>query len=264
MRRLLPGRKSPKTTESYLEPQLFFANSLVENRPAAKVSIMSTSTALSPARASDGPIVELLRAGSALGIDELATRLGVTATAVRQRLQRLMESGIVERCRVARPRGRPAHAYSLTALGQRLGGDNFRDLALVLWREIRGVSDASLRRGLIARIGAALAAECRDRIAGTTPAERLHSLSAILGERDIHCSVEDGLLPVLVNYSCPYPDLAEQDRGICAVERHMLQDLMGADVRLTDCRLDGGNCCRFQVAGPATGNPAPGDDAHGT
>jgi predicted ArsR family transcriptional regulator len=219
---------------------------------------MRASQSASPARTSDGPIVELLRRGSTLGVDELATQLGVTATAVRQRLQRLMQSGVVERCRVARPRGRPAYAYSLTTRGHQLGGNNFRDLALVLWREIRGISDSSVKRGLVGRIGAALAAECRDRVAGTTTTERLQSLAAILGEQDIHCVVEDEHLPVLVNYACPYPDLAEQDRGICAVERHMLEDLVGADLRLTDCRLDGGNCCRFQVAGPTPGGTARG------
>ena len=210
------------------------------------------------ARASDGPIVELLREVSALGIGELASRLGVTATAVRQRLHRLMESGLVERRTVAQRRGRPSHAYSLTERGRTLGGDNFRDLALVLWREIRGVGDASVRRGLVGRIGAALAAECRDRVSGTSPAERLQSLATILGEREIHCSVEEGESPALVNYACPYPELAEQDRGICAAERHMLEDIVHADVKLTECRLDGGSCCRFQVSGPGAGDPARG------
>lgn len=237
---------------------------LVEIPATATVRCMRTSPTASPARPSDGPVVELLRSGPPVGIDDLATRLGVTATAVRQRLQRLMKGGIVERRRVPRPRGRPAHAYSLTTRGQRLGGDNFRDLALVLWREIRGVSDASVRRGLVGRIGVALAAECRDRVAGTTPVERLQSLTAILGERDIHAAVEVDKLPVLVNYTCPYPDLAEQDRGICAAERQMLQELVGADVRLTDCRLDGGSCCRFQVEGDATAAPVPGSAGHGT
>lgn len=219
---------------------------------------MNSHSSPQATRESDGPIVALLREASALGIGDLAARLGVTATAVRQRLQRLMQSGLVERRTVAPRRGRPAHAYSLTDRGRQLGGDNFRDLALVLWREIRGVSDVSVRRGLVNRIGAALANECRDQVAGSSPTERLHSLATILGDRDIHCTVEEGTAPALINYSCPYPELAEQDRGICAAERHMLADLVNADVRLTDCRLDGGSCCRFQISDPGGGDPAGG------
>lgn len=215
-----------------------------------------------PARSSssDAALVEFLRVEGGAGVGDLATALGVTATAVRQRLDRLMKAGLVERSGGVKPlgRGRPAHRYDLTAKGRQSGGDNFRDLALVLWREIRGVSDVSVRRGLVNRIGAALANECRDQVAGSSPTERLHSLATILGDRDIHCTVEEGTAPALINYSCPYPELAEQDRGICAAERHMLADLVNADVRLTDCRLDGGSCCRFQISGPGGGDPAGG------
>ena len=109
-------------------------------------------------RDSDAAVVELLRGDTALEISQLAERLGVTATAVRQRLERLMRAGLVERAAVSRPRGRPAHAYSLSPAGRRLGGNNFRDLAIVLWREIRGIREPTIRQGLLSRIAAASAA----------------------------------------------------------------------------------------------------------
>lgn len=199
-------------------------------------------------RDSDAAVVELLRGDVALGIGDLADKLGVTATAVRQRLDRLMRAGLVERRAEARPRGRPAHVYSLTAAGRRLGGDNFRDLAVVLWREIRSIHDPAVRQGLLGRIASSLADVYRDRVSGSTPAERLSSIAAILGEQEISCAVEDGPLAILTSYSCPYPELAEQDRAICAAERLMLQELVGAAVHLSECRLDGARVCRFTAA----------------
>jgi len=195
-------------------------------------------------RATDAAVIELLRVDSALGIAELAASLGVTATAVRQRLDRLMKGGLVERSTIARPRGRPAHVYRLTAAGRKSGGDNFRDLALVLWREIRGVREPSVRQGLLARIGSAL----------------------LMRRRAISCGVEPSGpgrhdLPVLASYACPYPELAEEDRTICAAERLMLQDLAGAPVSLSECRLDGAACCRFTAGTadqPQPSEPAPG------
>lgn len=214
----------------------------------------------SSALPSDTPLVEMLRVDGGSSISDLQEALGVTATAVRQRLERLMRAGIVERSTLVQGRGRPSHVYALTDKGRRLGGDNFRDLALVLWQEIRNVGDASARRGLIARIGAALAKNCLDRVSGESPGERLEQAAALLRQRQISCSVGpgDGGLPVLTTYTCPYPELAEQDRGICAAERFMLQELAGATVHLSDCRLDGADCCRFTVAGadPAAG-PEP-------
>jgi predicted ArsR family transcriptional regulator len=203
-------------------------------------------------RSGDAAVIDLLRLRDALGIVELAESLGVTATAVRQRLDRLMKAGLVERSTVSKPRGRPAHAYRLTDAGRRLGGDNFRDLALVLWREIRSVRDPAIRSGLISRIGSALAETYRPQVTAAGVSARLERVAELLRGRDICCTVDasgaNGHLPVLTSHACPYPDLAEQDRGICAAERLMLQELVGADVRLAECRLDGGSVCRF-VAG---------------
>ena len=194
-----------------------------------------------------------------MSVGGLASALGVTATAVRQRLDRLMRSGLVERQAVGGRRGRPSHAYSLTEQGRRVGGDNFRDLAFVLWQEIRGVTDPAVRRGLLGRIGAGLAEIDRGTVTGATPLERLGGVADLLRRRQVACGVEplgDGGLPVLTTYSCPYPDLAEADRGICAAERSMIEELVGGSVRLSECRLDGGSCCRFTVGEAAGIEPA--------
>ena len=213
--------------------------------------------------ATDAAVIDLLRVEGALGIGALSAALGVTATAVRQRLDRLMRQGLVERQALGGRRGRPAHAYSLTDAGRRLGGDNFRDLALVLWREIRGVRDMDVRRGLLGRIGSALATLHRSEVSGAEPADRLRGVAEIMQRRDIACAVDataagTGGLPVLTSYACPYPDLAEEDRGICAAERAMIEELVGSPVSLAECRLDGGSCCRFALAPAASAGHTSG------
>ena len=82
---------------------------------------MTLPTTMESNRSTDAAVVELLRVEQALGIADLSTALGVTATAVRQRLDRLMKAGLVERSTIARPRGRPAHAYRLTPAGRKSG-----------------------------------------------------------------------------------------------------------------------------------------------
>lgn len=246
--------------------------------------MMSLPTSPAEHRTSDAILIDLLRreaarhdgGGDGLSVGELACRLGVTATAVRQRLERLMRADLVGRATVApgisaggqsrggRSRGRPSHLYSLTEKGRRTGGDNFRDLAIVLWRELRAVRDPDVRQGLISRIGSAMAGLYRDEVFGDSPRKRLESTVKLLRDRRISCDVEASTdapasLPVLTSYACPYPELAEQDRGICVAERLMLQDLVGSPVQLTDCRLDGGPCCRFTVAGDGAPAGEKGD-----
>jgi DeoR family suf operon transcriptional repressor len=211
----------------------------------------------------DEPVVELLRGDAALSIPELSEALGVTATAVRQRLSRLMDAGVVVRERRSHPgqagRGRPSHVYQLSETGRRLGGDNFRDLAMVLWKEIRSVEEPAVRRGLLARIGRSLAEACKAKAGGFqgvgSPAGRMAMVAVSLQERQIACECTAGRgtggagepLAVLTTHTCPYPQLAEADRGICAAERVMLEELVEAPVRLAECRLDGDSCCRFTV-----------------
>ena len=210
-------------------------------------------------RSTDAAVIDLLRVDSGLEIAELAAGLGVTATAVRQRLDRLMKAGLVVRSTIAKPRGRPAHAYRLSAAGRMSGGDNFRDLAVVLWREMRGIREPAVRQGLLSRIGSAMADLYRPEVRGETAADRLESVADLMRRRAVSCAVESAPgrrdLPVLASYACPYPELAEEDRAICAAERLMLQELAGAPVALTECRLDGAACCRF-TASPANAAPA--------
>lgn len=199
---------------------------------------------------SDVAILDLLRKRDAQSVSELAEAMQVTATAVRQRLTRLMAQGYVERYASKAGRGRPSHSYTLTRAGRRKTGANFADLAVALWQEIREIKDPEVRRGLLQRLSRRLAEMYGDRIEGDTLEEKMQSLVELFAERRIPFSVDDsGQLPVLTALACPYPELAEQDRTVCAMERMMFSELLGEGVRLTSCRLDGeGTCCTFEPA----------------
>jgi predicted ArsR family transcriptional regulator len=196
---------------------------------------------------SDEKLLELLRLKGARSVAEIAAETEVTATAVRQRLIRLTGQGLIQRIAVKGDRGRPSHRYSLTDKARRQAGSNFADLAMVLWSEIRAVKDPDVRRGLLQRIAEALAQQYRGQISGDNLEDRMRSLKALFAERGVPFAVERSAeLPVLKAMDCPYPQLAEQDRGICAVEKMAFSDLLEQPVVLSQCRLDGHSCCQFQ------------------
>lgn len=197
---------------------------------------------------SDGRIVELLREHGPLSVAQLIRLTGVTATAVRQRLVRLLAEGDIERRAERSSRGRPVHRYSLTAKGRRRGGSNFADLAIALWQEIREIPDPQVRRGLLSRLSQRLTDMYGQQMSGETTEERMNAVADIFRQRQIPVSVtKPAELPVLHVAACPYPDLAEADRGICSMERLMFSELLGQNVRLSNCRLDGHNCCTFEA-----------------
>ncbi len=197
---------------------------------------------------SDGQLLNLLRRGSGASVSELASATGVTLTAVRQRLTRLMGQGLVSRETSRVGRGRPSHRYSLTALARRRAGTNYSDLAAVLWQEVRAIQDPTVRRGLLQRLAHGMAKFYEDQVQGESTAERMESLAELLANRQLPFEVrKDGGLPVLVAHDCPYPGLAEQDRGVCAMEKLVFSELLSTNVRLSQCRLDGQTCCQFET-----------------
>lgn len=201
-----------------------------------------------PFVSSDRVILDQLRKSGPLNVLRLADGVGVTATAIRQRLARLLAQGMIDRVEEKAARGRPSHLYRITEKGRRQSGANFGDLAVALWEEIRQIEDIDVRRGLLQRISNRMAAMYASQIGGKTTAERMQYVAAVFAERNIPVTVSaDPQLPVLSVDACPYPQLAEQDRGICAVEKMMFSELLGQHVALTDCRLDGATCCRFET-----------------
>ncbi len=202
---------------------------------------------------SDRALLDLLRASGRLRIAELTDRLGVTATAVRQRMRRLIAAGLVDRSAVGAGRGRPWHVYSLTELGRREFGSNFADMAVALWDELRSIRDPEIRRGLLGRVTRRLAGQYHSRMAGATPEQRMREVATLLQERKVpfHVETQDGL-PVLKALACPYTELAERDRSVCAMERMLFSDLVGAPLHLAQCRLDGEPCCTFHPPAATT------------
>ncbi len=195
---------------------------------------------------SEVAILDLLRKNDWMSVSQMTAVIQVTGTAVRQRLSHLMKVGYVERCSHKSGRGRPSHRYSLTAKGRRKTGANFADLAVALWNEIREIEDSEVRRGLLKRIARRMVDIYSEQIEGETMVDKMNSLSRLFDDRNIPISVDvTGEFPTLNVLACPYPDLVEQDRAVCAMERMMFADLLGQNVRLDKCRLDEGTCCTF-------------------
>jgi DeoR family suf operon transcriptional repressor len=199
---------------------------------------------------SDVSVLDLLRKFNTLNVSELAEAMEVTATAVRQRLNRLMAQGYVHRTLLREGRGRPTHRYELTSTGRRKSGANFADLCFALWDEIRSIDDLEVRRGLLQRIAKRMAKMYEQEVTAEDVGERMEQIAQLFQSRQVPFEVDySGDLPILTASGCPYPELAEADRGICSVEKLMFSEMLGEEVRLTDCRLDGASCCTFSIKG---------------
>ena len=192
---------------------------------------------------------QLHRLGS-VTIQEIGDAIGVTATAVRQRLTRLQGMGLVSRELERAGRGRPHHNYQVTEKGLRHLGDNYGDLAQILWQEIKNIPSAAVQENLMHRVRDALVAQLGENVQGSTLAERLQQLKAGMLERGYDIEVDlNGGLPVLREKSCPYLELVDSDREICGLEQDVFERVLGVPVRLSQCCQDAFPCCEFEVVG---------------
>ncbi len=208
-------------------------------------------------RSVDRELLMAMRRGDAIGIGELTEKLGVTATAVRQRIDRLLEMGLIDREKIVAGRGRPTYRYRLTVVGFRRAGANPADLADAMWREILAIEDEAVRDKILSAVAARLGRQFAAQVSAGDDDEsfetRMEKLSEMMAARHIPTEVShSGQLPVLDIGECPYPSLtdASEDREMCRLEEQMISEALGQRVHLSSCRLDGDACCQFSAVNP--------------
>jgi len=194
----------------------------------------------------DADLINLLADSGPLAISDIMQHFAVTRTAVHQRLLRLMGEGLVDRELVRGGPGRPSYRYLLSPKARKLAGNNFADLSAVLWQEVLCSEDSKRPQRVVRGIAGALKALYANAIHGTTLKARMESLRELLEKRRVRCKVETlGGGPTFTLHDCPYPDLADVDSTICQVETMLFSQLLGDEVVLSQCRLDGHACCQF-------------------
>jgi predicted ArsR family transcriptional regulator len=220
---------------------------------------LKTQSNDAPTRPVDQLVLDLLRRQAGLSVTDLMERLEVTATAIRQRLDRLEESGLIERRKQGVGRGRPSFNYFLTAKGAQQAGVTYSDLAIALWNEIKLLASPELKATLIERVSERIGGSFRELLAEGPLEDRMHLMAGLLTNRRIPTCMTSGIgLPILEVQACPYPDLVghEHDRSVCNMETKVLSTALGREMELSQCRLDGHSCCQFKptvtVAGAAS------------
>ncbi len=208
------------------------------------------TTCLDHIRPIDQVVLDLLRQYHSLSIQALTEKLEVTATAVRQRLERLVQVDLVGRRKAGMGRGRPQFQYFLTPLGMRYASASYTDLAAALWHEILELPNPLQRKRILRRVAKRMGQELKDSLPPDGDlTEQFSAVATIMGRRKVPASVNaEGELPILEMHACPYPELTGDDpsRQLCEMEQEMISEAIGQSVQLDCCRLDGHQLCQFR------------------
>ena len=198
-------------------------------------------------------VIEYIKRRGSATIRELEELLGVTTNAVRQHLQSLQADGYIERRRVNSGVGRPHHAYSISAKAHDLFACHCDDLALTLLEEVFTMEGEERAKMLLDRVGDRLAKRYSASVRGEQLQDRVEQLADALSQRGVltDVEVEDENVIILHAYNCPYHELAQEHRSICDMDEQLMRKVLGSDVNLSACMMDGHRNCSFVVSKPA-------------
>jgi predicted ArsR family transcriptional regulator len=192
-----------------------------------------------------GRILGLLQRGG-LTAGELATSLGLTATAIRAQLTAMDRDGLVERAGRRAGATRPSSVYVLTAAAAQLLSRAY----LPFLTELVTACSAGLPS---AQVDQLMRAAGRNLAAGMPRphgklAARVEAASALLDrEFGAATSVESNGAYVIRGNSCPLAALTAEHPRVCLAIESVLTEIVGAPVEERCDRGDRPACC-FEIA----------------
>jgi predicted ArsR family transcriptional regulator len=209
-----------------------------------------TVTQYAPESAPGRILAHLRRCGEA-SVKDLEDLLGISTTAVREHLTHLEARGLITARLIRQGPGRPKLSYSLLPRANELFPKEYGTLATLLLRELASRGNPDHMQSLLDAVGERMAAVYGVQIGGGTIEERLDRLRALLEERGIPVDIaSDDAGAHLQIYACPYYDVAQEHPGICSMERGMLQQVLGEEIRLEGAIREGRRSCQFTVERP--------------
>jgi DeoR family suf operon transcriptional repressor len=210
----------------------------------------SPLTELGPARRA--LLLALRRAGEA-GAEDLALRLRVTPSAVRQQLRTLAARDLVVH-RDERPGpGRPRRLYALGPAAQALFPSAHGELGSELLAYVEDEDPALLER-VFERRRRARVVDAQARLAGRDFAGRVEELAHILDEAGYLADFErcpDGSFRI-TEHNCAILAVARRHGHACTSELSFLREVLpGAGVERVSHIASGGHACVYVVVPPA-------------
>ncbi|MCM2477055.1 winged helix-turn-helix transcriptional regulator [Rhizobium sp. CG5] len=195
-------------------------------------------------------LAQLLDVKNGLSIDDLAQRLDISRTAVKQHLSGLERDGYVARGTARKTAGRPEQTFVLTDDGIDVFPKQYSWFSRVLLQTLRSrIGEADLGEFMF-NLGVDMSAAALPRITGKTRSERILEIVRIMNETGFVAQAiegDAGSLARIACKNCVYHDLAKDHPEVCRFDIGFISGLMGADVEQEECmQRDEGQVCRFR------------------
>ena len=195
-------------------------------------------------------LLEALKREGEARADELAQKLGITVSAVRQHLAALQADGLVLHREVRAGPGRPHHDYRLSERGDELFPRRYASIVTDLLVEAEAEDPALIER-MFERRRARRVERTLVRLEGKSLAERVAELTRVLDEDGYLAEFDpqdDGSFRI-VEHNCAILAVATQYGAACGTELEFIREVLpDARVERVAHLLAGGHVCAYEVS----------------
>ena len=187
--------------------------------------------------------------------EDLAARLDVSPTAVRQHLATLSASGLVDRRTADPTAGRPAYVYRLGELGRRVYPKRHDLLVRELIAALTAREGREATLTILADAARRVAQDAHETLGDSDPARRWESALAWLEaefawEADVEEMADGGRRFVL--HQCPFQAVSADHPAVCGVFfTTLLEQLTGGGLYVHRVIRDGLRCCALEAGASA-------------
>jgi predicted ArsR family transcriptional regulator len=198
---------------------------------------------------SRGRIVSLLRSGGRT-VGDIATKLGLTRSAVRLQLSAIERDGVVARAGKRPGTTRPSHLFELTPEVEQLLSKAYVPLLTTLVDVFAEALPAQQVEALLRMTGRELAGELTEQKISGGLKSRAAAASKLMNEHlGALTRVAGNGAIVIRGAGCPLAALTGKHRGVCLAMESLVTEIVGVPVREC-CDRDGRPRCCFEVGSP--------------
>jgi len=194
-------------------------------------------------------ILDLMRMGSGVTVDELARALHLTRTTVINHLRSLMGEGLVKRGGLRSGMRRPSVVYQLTPNADRVFPQGYEEFLKDVLDEVSS-QPAGIKR-IVSGVSKRWLARDLPAVKKLPGAQRVRGALAVLSKRGFMPTLEGpARRQMLQQHNCPLRSVCATHPEVPEAIRRWMQSLMGTSLVRTACAAHGDDLCSYVIGGP--------------
>lgn len=190
----------------------------------------------------------LLEHRTGLGIDEIASFLGISRNAVKQHLVVLETLRLIKKDSLKSTKGRPLQNYVLTEQGINHFPKQYSWFCNLLMAQLREELGENGLEDFMEKLGVKLAATLKFKFKNQDANQKIKTLVDIMQTLGYEAVLEETPeTPVIKATNCVYHDIAQEYPAICIFDRTLIAHLIEQPINQVSCMANKDCNCRFKI-----------------